>query len=87
MRNAGTLSPHLAEFLMEEQGGKCAYCFANLLKTGFHMDHYIPVVLGGRNEDFNIQLTCPTCNLRKNNKHPLDFLKVIWREKCELMAA
>lgn len=75
--NGGKLSPGLVDCLFSEQGGLCVYCFSDLSETGYHLDHYMPIVLGGRNIDPNAQLTCPTCNCRKNAKHPLDFLAEI----------
>jgi 5-methylcytosine-specific restriction endonuclease McrA len=37
------------------------------------MDHIIPLSLGGKNEDKNIQLTCPRCNKEKGGKDPVVF--------------
>lgn len=77
-QNGGTLSSNIVDILMSEQDGKCVYCFADLADVGFHLDHFMPVVLGGKNEDDNIQLTCPTCNCRKHAKHPAEFLKEVF---------
>jgi 5-methylcytosine-specific restriction endonuclease McrA len=82
--NAG-ISAGLYQLLMQEQGGKCPYCAASLIEVGFNFDHYIPVNRGGANEDWNIQLACPSCNKKKSDKDPLTFLKEIWRAPCELM--
>lgn len=46
--------------------------------TGFHIDHFVPLALGGKNEDWNILLTCPTCNGRKHAKHPAQFLREVF---------
>lgn len=73
----GKLSPWIVDLLLQEQGGCCAYCDADLVLSGMHLDHYIPTALDGPNEDWNVQLLCPTCNCKKNAKHPLDFLKSI----------
>ena len=32
-----------------------------------HIDHIVPVSLGGPNDDFNLQLTHASCNLSKND--------------------
>jgi 5-methylcytosine-specific restriction endonuclease McrA len=72
----GTLSPNLTDLLMAEQGGACAYCDISLDERK-HLDHYIPIALGGQNEDWNTQLLCPRCNSKKHAKHPLDFLRQI----------
>lgn len=64
------LSDGLTDLLMSEQGGKCAGCEADLGKTAFHLDHVMPIKLGGRNIDSNIQLLCKPCNQTKHAKHP-----------------
>lgn len=69
------LSEGLIELLFGEQGGKCPYCFSDLTESGFHLDHFVPIALGGKNEDENMQLACPTCNRRKGAKHPAEFLR------------
>ena len=70
--NGGQLSKGLVKKLTGLQQGKCACC-NDPLGTAFHMDHILPIALGGPNIDSNIQLLCPTCNLRKGSKHPVEF--------------
>jgi 5-methylcytosine-specific restriction endonuclease McrA len=36
--------------------------------SGLHIDHVYPVLHGGGNEVANLQLLCPTCNLKKHAK-------------------
>lgn len=72
--NGGTLSKGLAHKLLKYQHGKCACC-RKRLRNKYHLDHIIPLVLGGSNEDKNIQLLCPQCNLQKGAKYPLDFMR------------
>lgn len=71
--NGGKLSNGLAAKLFKLQRGKCACCGVKL--TVNHMDHRIPVALGGPNEDWNMQLLCAPCNLSKGAKHPVDFMQ------------
>ena len=70
----GKLSPDLAARLFKIQRGKCACCGVSI-EDGNHMDHVIPVALGGPNEDWNIQLLCAPCNLSKGAKHPVEFMQ------------
>jgi 5-methylcytosine-specific restriction endonuclease McrA len=69
----GQLSKGITEKLMKLQRGKCAVCNTSV-KNGHHLDHILPIALGGVNEDSNIQILCPTCNRSKGAKHPQDFM-------------
>lgn len=46
-------------------GDKCA--------NDYHIDHYQPLSKGGEHRVSNLVIACPTCNLRKNAKDPLEF--------------
>lgn len=72
--NGGKLSPNLAQRLLVLQKGKCACCHKSL-DDGYHLDHNMPLALGGSNEDSNIQLLCPLCNLTKGARHPVEFMQ------------
>lgn len=54
------------------QRGKCTSC-ADALKNVYHVDHIEPLSKGGSNSPTNLQLLCPSCNLRKSNKLPHVF--------------
>lgn len=72
----GTITVGLFTLLLREQGGNCPGCL-NPLQSNTHMDHYLPLKLGGKHEDSNIQLLCAACNLKKNAKHPERWLEEI----------
>lgn len=74
--NGGKLSSNIVQTLFAKQGGKCVCC-GESLENGYHLDHIMPLALGGLNEDSNVQLLTPKCNLSKSDKHP----KVWAREK------
>jgi 5-methylcytosine-specific restriction endonuclease McrA len=74
LENGGRLSKGLTELLFKLQRGKCACCGVSIA-DGNHLDHRIPVALGGPNEDWNMQLLCAPCNLSKGAKHPVDFMR------------
>lgn len=62
--------------IFEKQNGLCANCETKLFKSGkqkYHVDHIMPLKLGGSNWPSNLQCLCPDCNLRKNAKHPIDW--------------
>lgn len=67
------LSPGIIQKLLLLQKGRCACCGERLVK--YHLDHIIPLALGGRHEDFNMQLLTPSCNSRKGAKSPEQFAK------------
>jgi 5-methylcytosine-specific restriction endonuclease McrA len=71
----GKLSPSIVTTLMVLQRGKCACCRVDLLTTKTHLDHVMPLALGGRNEDLNMQLLCADCNQEKHAKHPIEFMQ------------
>jgi hypothetical protein len=68
------LSTGLQEKLLVLQKCKCACCGKPLGKS-FHLDHIMPLALGGPNNDENIQLLRDVCNLQKSAKHPIDFMQ------------
>lgn len=64
------------EKMLLRQGNKCVYCKADI--TGnYHVDHIMPLILGGSNWPSNLQCLCPTCNMRKKAKHPDDWHREI----------
>jgi len=73
----GVLSKGIAEHLFAEQEGRCVYCRTDLSIVQVHLDHRMPLKLGGTNSDDNVQLLCRKCNLRKGAKHPDDFERQI----------
>lgn len=60
------------ERIFKLQKGKCASCGGSI-KDKFHIDHRIPVAKGGDNSPYNIDLLCPSCNMRKSSKLPHEF--------------
>lgn len=57
------------ERILKQQNGKCANCRIPT-KNEYHVDHVMPLSLGGDNSSKNIQILCPDCNLRKAAKSP-----------------
>lgn len=72
--SGGELSKGIAEKLFALQKGKCACC-GEPLGNNYHLDHIMPLALGGTNTDDNIQLLRQRCNNQKHKKHPIDFMQ------------
>jgi 5-methylcytosine-specific restriction endonuclease McrA len=71
-RGHGRLPRGTIKTLRGLQKNKCAYCRA-CLDAGFHVDHIKPLSAGGLHEPGNVQLLCPTCNVRKWATDPIEF--------------
>jgi hypothetical protein len=71
----GRLSNGYRQRLMDEQKNQCRACACDLLESGHHLDHIVPVSKGGLHCDDNVQLLCPLCNRRKAAKNFEDFIK------------
>lgn len=70
----GGHSAHTAadvELILAEQGEKCALCFNPLSDAVPHVDHWMPVKLGGSNGPENLTIMHGRCNRKKGAKHPL----------------
>lgn len=73
-KSIGNLSKDISGKLFKKQRGMCACC-KEPLGSKFHLDHIMPLALGGANEDWNIQLLRAICNQQKHVKHPIDFMQ------------
>lgn len=78
IRNAeGNHTAYDVALILEEQNFTCPYCNVDLA-NGYHVDHYIPLALGGSNWPDNLQCLCPTCNTSKGKKDPYEWHKSLW---------
>lgn len=55
----------IVDFLLKSDGLICGICKTSLENSSFHIDHKIPVALGGADIMENVQLTHPKCNLEQ----------------------
>lgn len=60
--------------LLVLQKGKCPCCGLPL-GDDFHIDHIMPIALGGKNIESNMQLLRSACNQQKHAKHPIRFMQ------------
>lgn len=80
-RKRGAAGSHTAaevQNIFDSQRGLCANCEKKLFNSGkkkYHVDHIMPISKGGSDSKDNLQCLCPSCNLRKHSKDPLDWAK------------
>lgn len=60
--------------LFKLQKKRCAVCRCKL-GSNYHVDHIVPLMLGGEHVPSNLQILCPTCNVRKWAKDPVQFMQ------------
>ncbi|MDW9650821.1 hypothetical protein GOB33_22315 [Sinorhizobium meliloti] len=79
-KRRGAEGKHTAKdirMILKRQKFKCAECKTSVRsKKNRHVDHIMPIALGGSNWPSNIQILCPSCNLSKSARHPLDWAKI-----------
>lgn len=73
-RKTGRLPRGTISNLMTKQNKQCNICKTDI-EHKYHVDHIYPLAKGGKHEASNIQLLCPSCNVRKSAKDPIEFLK------------
>lgn len=61
----------------------CQYCGAHPPKVILHVDHIIPVALGGGNETDNLVTACDVCNLGKGARSLTDIPKPLASKAAE----
>lgn len=52
----------------------CYWCGTTLTPNNTHIDHIMPISLGGQDTPDNTANTCAKCNLTKHNTHPLVWI-------------
>lgn len=58
----------LREKIAKRYNGRCGYCGCTL--TRMQIDHIVPVIDGGTNDESNLMPSCPQCN---NYKHSMSL--------------
>ena len=76
-----TISKRIAKKLYDDQEGKCAYCF-KYVNTNYHIDHIVPLSVGGCSNIENLVVSCPQCNLKASNK----VFDSFWQKQAYLLS-
>jgi len=56
-------------------GFECVYCNRKMGDVQLSVDHFIPLELGGVNNETNYLSACRKCNKDKGSQHPKDWCK------------
>ncbi len=56
------ISKRIIQRLFALQGEQCGYCQELFNNTPYHVEHIIPLCVGGTNSIDNLCLSCPSCN-------------------------
>jgi 5-methylcytosine-specific restriction endonuclease McrA len=76
MSQYDTISQKALEELLERYENKCSYCGIEVRqRDNLHMDHIIPLKLGGPHTIENLAPACKTCNLEKGSMTKEEFLE------------
>lgn len=74
LRAGGRFSAFDIERICKAQRFKCAICRC-CIKVKFHIDHIIALANGGSNWPRNLQLLCPSCNMKKHTADPIEYMQ------------
>jgi len=82
--NGGSFTKEEIAIILQIQERRCYYCGDLLItpegKNRFHVDHFVPLLDGGRNDIFNLVLACPECNLKKGGQDGGTFTRSVSRK-------
>jgi len=59
----------------------CVYCTSTLTEDNYVLDHLVPVSKGGTNRKHNLVAACDSCNSRRSDSEPVEFLRSNYRHQ------
>lgn len=64
------ISSELSQRIRESAQNRCGYCLSpqRLVMARLEIEHIIPLMKGGTNDESNLWLACPLCNGHKSSK-------------------
>jgi 5-methylcytosine-specific restriction endonuclease McrA len=70
----GTFTAADIEAIGKAQRWRCASpACRRSIRKGYHVDHVMPLALGGSNQPRNLALMCAPCNQAKHAHHPIEW--------------
>ncbi|NOR03661.1 HNH endonuclease [Mycolicibacterium fortuitum] len=82
-RGVAHVGPETRAALFEATGGLCAYSCG---RPAEHLDHVIPVAMGGKTVYGNMVPACPSCNSSKKDSDPLPWIDRMTLDAWDLIA-
>ncbi len=73
------LTPRQWKSALDRWGHKCVYCGRPVADKVANKDHFVPLHRGGTLEVHNVVPACPTCNRKKHDTEPLEYMVGIGR--------
>jgi len=64
---------------LEQNAKVCYWCNVSIKNKVVHIDHYVPLSVGGEHTISNLVVSCSKCNLKKHAKDPIKFANSIGR--------
>jgi len=66
------ITSEVVDEVTAEYGGLCPYCNQPIVNG--HIDHIVPISMGGTSDRENLVYSCAPCNLSKGDKSLLEFM-------------
>jgi 5-methylcytosine-specific restriction endonuclease McrA len=73
--------PSRRPLILARDRNACVYCTASLSEDNFVLDHLTPVAKGGTNRKHNLVAACESCNQRRSDSEPIEFLRENYRQQ------
>lgn len=69
------ISGHVQQKIWAADGFQCVYCHRRMGEVQLSIDHFLPLELGGVNDQTNYLSACRKCNKDKGCMSPMDWCK------------
>lgn len=70
--------------MLKHQHSRCFWCGDELTLAKATIDHLIPLANGGASDYGNYAISCLTCNIRKKDKMPWEFISYLVEQRLGL---
>ncbi len=72
-KQRGAISGAIQQKMWMRDGLLCLFCGREMGDVSLTVDHFMPLELGGENDETNYITACRKCNKRKGNRHPEEY--------------